>query len=235
VTAHQRLVAIAYPFRVIVSPLKAFKEIAQNRSVLGAVVLFALILVTNAASLYASASKIILTIDESPVSLLASGMFSDFMLTSSAETAISFFTIWFVYASVLFLLMRILGEKGERWLPFFILISYVFSVFIIRAIVTSILISTLPDLPLDLSKWPPATIEDYTVYTDKFNAVWAPTLASQVTTFVFLIVYGWFIGLSAVAVHASREIAWRKALMISLIAYLVNFTLSLFLPVRLIF
>lgn len=234
-TTHQRLVAIVYPFKVIVSPLRAFKEIAQNPSIVGAVVLFALLLVTNAASLYASASKIILKIDGSPISLLASSMFSDFMLLSSIEMALAFFVTWFVYASILFLLMKILGEKSQRWLPFFILVGYVFSVFIIRTVVTTLLISTLPDLPLEISEWPPATPEDYTAYTNTFNAVWASTLASQVTTFVFLIVYGWFIALSAVAVHASREITWRKAMVISLVALLVNFTLSLFLPVRLVF
>lgn len=224
---------IAYPFRVIVSPLKAFKEIAQSPNIIGLVVLFALILLTTAASSYVSASKIILWIDGQPISLLASNMFSGFMLTYSIETTLATFINWFAYAIILFLLMAVFGEKGERWLPFFMLIGYVFSVFIIRTFVTAILISTLPELPLQISEWPPATEQDYIAYNDQFNAVWAPTLASQLMSFVFLFVYVWFVILSAIAVHSSREITWGKAIMVSLVAYLAIFTLNLFLPVRL--
>jgi hypothetical protein len=234
----QTLAPIIYPFKVIVSPVKALKEIAQKPSAKGLVVVVGLLVVTTAISEYATSSKIILTIDGILTRLLYSNMFVNFILTSSIEEAVAFFINWLVYAGLLLVLLRLLRPKDEEKphprLPFFILIGYVFSVFIIRMILAAALISTLPDLILPISTWPPATTADYNVYLSKFNAIWAPTLASQATSILFWICYAWFVILGAVALHYSREAAWRHAIMASLAAFLTILLLSRLLPISIL-
>lgn len=221
------------PLKVLVSPFKTFKEMTQNPQVKGLIVLIALLLAATAGTQYASASKVFLRINTQPTSLLASNMFAGYMISSLVDIAIIFFANWIIYAGALFLLIRAFGEKGGRWRSFFILVGYVFSVFIIRMGVTAALILTLPNLPVAISTWPPATENDYTTYINQVDAIWTPTLASQVASFLTWIFYGWFVILGVAAVHASVEITRGKAAMISVGAYLINFILSSFLRVML--
>lgn len=232
-TTQQTLTALSYPFRVILSPFKAFKEIAQNPSIKGLFVLLALLLTASVGTVYVYASKIFFLINDQYTSFLASNTFSNFMLLYSVEIITGFLAGWFVYASILFVLIGALKEKRGPVRPFYILIGYTFSVLIVRMATSAILVSALPDLPLSISAWPPATEEDLLVYRDQFNAIWAPTLASQASSWLPWIVYGWFVMLTAIAVRGSTETTWGKAIMISVTAYLALLILSAFLPVPL--
>jgi len=233
-TTQQTLTALSYPFRVIYSPFKAFKEIAQNPSIKGLFVLLALILAASVGTVYLYASKIFLTINDLPMSLLASNTFGDFMLSYSVEIITGFIAGWFVYASILFVLIGALKEKRGPLRPFYTLVGYTFSVLIVRMAISAILVSTLPDLPLSISAWPPATEEDLLIYRDQINALWAPTLASQAASWLPWIVYGWLVMLTAIAVRGSPETTWGKAIMISVTAFLALLILSAFLPVPLL-
>lgn len=233
-TTPQTLTALIYPFRVILSPFKAFKEIAQNPSIKGLFVLLSLILAASVGTVYVYASKIFLTINDQYTSFLASNMFSSFMLSYSVEIITGFLAGWFVYASILFVLIGVLKEKRESARPFFVLIGYTFSVLIVRMVISAALVATLPDLPLSISVWPPATEEDFLIYLDQYNAIWAPTLASQAAPWLPWIVYGWLVMLTAIAVRNSTETTWGKAIMISVTAYLALLVLSVFLPVPLL-
>lgn len=221
---------MVFPLKVLISPFKTFREMAQNPQVKGLVVVLALILVATGGIQYVSATKIFLA---QQTSLLASNMFTGYMLSSLMDTALTFFVNWIIYACVLILLTKVFGGNARPWRTIFILIGYAFSVFIVRIAVTTVLISTLPELHLAISTWPPATKADYTVYVNQFNAIWAPTLASQTASFLVWIVYVWFVMLGAIAVHASTGITRGKATIISVSAYMINFILNLYLPVML--
>jgi len=225
-TAYQFLKAMFSPLKVLFSPVKTFREAAQDPQIKGLALVLALLLATTAITQYVSALKISLIINNQPTSLLASGLFTEYMLSTLVYMVLIFFFNWIIYAGALLLLIKAFGGKGGPWRPFFMLAGYVFSVYIVRMGVTAVLISTLPDLPLELTTWPPISEDDHRVYVDQVNALWAPTLALQMMPFLIWIVYGWFMILGAVAVRASKEIAWGKAAMVSLGAFLINFMLS---------
>jgi len=63
-TEHHPLRALVYPFEVIVSPFKAFKEIAQNPDFKGFVLIAGLIIATSIGVQYVYASKILLSVSE---------------------------------------------------------------------------------------------------------------------------------------------------------------------------
>lgn len=222
------------PFRVILFPLRALKELAASPSAIGLVMLSSLMVFTSFILSYVTDAKIILSINNQSVSVVASGMFSNNALLYLAEIVLRLITSWFVYAVILLLLTRLFGGKRWPFRPFFMVVGFVFSVFIVRTIASTILISTLPDLHLNISTWPPTTTEDYSIYLDQYNAMWASTLASQVASWLFWIVYAWFVALTAVVVHNANETPWTKSIMISVTAFLIVLTLSAFLPLPLL-
>jgi len=61
---HQALKALVYPFKVIVSPFNAFKEIAQNPDFKGLGLIVGLILLTTMSVYYTQSSKVFLSVSE---------------------------------------------------------------------------------------------------------------------------------------------------------------------------
>jgi len=170
--------------------------------------------------------------------------FGDYLLITGTEAALTFFLSWVIYAGALLLIVKVFGEerkeekskeeseegskKKSSWRPFFIIIGYVFSVFIVRAAVSALLISAIPQINFQLAAWPPSSAE-ITLANEKINLAWGPTLVFRVGTYFNLLVEIWFTICGAIAVHASRKIDWAKAAMFSVIAYFISFMLRLFL------
>jgi hypothetical protein len=223
------LKSLIYPFEVLFSPLKAFKKIAQYPDIKGLVTVVGLVLLASAGLQSFWASKIFLTINGQPTSLIATDYFSNFLLQGLMQSVLIFAFNWLIFAGALLLIASVLGAKGGGWRPFFILVGYAFSVFIVRTAITAALVSTLPQLSFSFSVWPPASEADVTLAQDQISAVWGPTFAFQAGAYFNLIIDAWLVILGAIAVRAYREVAWSKAATISVTAYLVYFTLRLFL------
>jgi len=229
-TENQKLKALVYPFKVIVSPFKAFKEIAQNPDIKGFALIIGLILLATLGVQFSWASKIILTIGTQPTSLFATTLFPGFLLSAMIETIFVFLLNWLVFSGALFLITMVLSQGGSPWRRFLILIGYAFSVFIIRVAASAVLISTLPEIDFrPLATWPPITEDEATLVRDRINAAWGDSMVFQVGMYFNLAIDAWLVMLGAIAVHASREITWSKAVTVSVIAYFIYFTLRLFI------
>lgn len=233
-TEHQTRKALVYPFEVIVSPFKAFKEIAQNPDFKGFVLIVGLVLLATAGALCAQSSKLFILINSTSTSLLASNTFANYILSALTETALIFIFNWVIYAGILLLVMRAFGEKGGSWRPFFVLVGYAFSIMIIQWAVSALLIATLPEIHFsNLSTWPPSTQDEVAIASDTIQEIWGPIPAFQAVaylTFSYInFIDIWLVMLSVVAVRAFSQTTWRKAVMISTTAFIIRFFLKLFL------
>lgn len=189
-------------------------------------------------------------IDFTTVSLTYSSFFNapffgDYFISYETLDTAAFFLHWLIYAGALFLIAKLFGEERREekskeeseeeskekssWRPFFIIIGYVFSVFIVRSAVHALLILTLPEINFQVARWPPITAEEIILANDKINVTWGPLLVNQVGTYFNLLVEIWFTVLVAIAVHASRKITWGRAVMYAVIAYFVYLTVRLFI------
>jgi hypothetical protein len=108
-------------------------------------------------------------------------------------------------------------------------VGYALTVFILRTVVSAVLVSTLPQINFNLSVWPPSTEAEITEVNNQVNTVWGPTLAYQAGSYVNLAFDAWLVILGAIAVHAYRAVTWSRAATIAVTAYLIYFTLRLFL------
>jgi len=233
-TEQQTLKSLVYPIKVIVSPFKAFKEIAQNPDIKGLVLIVGLVLLATVGAYYAQSSKVFILINDTSTSLLASNTFANNILPILTQTALLFIMNWVIYAGVLLLVLRAFREKGGSWRPFFVLIGYAFSILIMQAAVSALLIATLPEIHFsNLSTWPPTTQDEVTMANDKIQETWGSIPAFQALTYLTFpyinFIDIWLVMLSVVAVRAFTEITWTKAVMISTTAFLLRFFLRFFL------
>jgi len=179
---------------------------------------------------------------------LSTNFFGDYLLSNVIVGTLAFFFGWLIYAGALLIIVKVFseevskekskkgseeiseeeGKKRSSWRPFFIFVGYVFSVFIARAAVNAVLISTLPEINFQAAIWPPTQAEVILANENRI-ATWEPTLVFQAGIYFNLLVEIWFAILGAIAVHASREITWGKAAMMAVLAYLIYFLLRLFI------
>jgi hypothetical protein len=222
------LESLTYPFKVLISPLKAFKKIAAYPDIKGLAIILGLLLLTSAGVQYFAASKIVLTINTQPTSLLATSHFQDILLTGMTESVFLFVLNWLLFAGALLVINTVMGAKGGRWRPFFILVGYAFTVFVVRTAITAALISALPQVNFNLSSWPPTTDAEKTDYLNQISTVWGPLWVFQVLQYFPYAIDAWLVILGVIVVHTYHEVTWSKAATISVTAYLIYFTLKLF-------
>jgi len=229
---HPILRVIVSPLKVIVSPFKTLKGLAQKPNIKGLIWIVGLVLLTAVSVYFAYASKVFLSINGADTSFLASNAFTGFILFAITQTTILFFFSWIIYAVILHLVMRLFGAKGGSWRPLLVLVGYTFSILIIQSAVSALLVSTLPELHFgNLSTWPPSTEDEATIVSDKMKEVWFPIPAFHAVAYLnyYINVFDvWMIMLSTIIVRAFSEVTWNKALMISVTAFLIRLFLRLF-------
>jgi hypothetical protein len=232
-TEHSKTEFLAFPLKVIVSPFKVFKDIAKNPDFKGIILIAGLVVLATACETYLSSSKVFLSIDGTPTSFLNSSMFSGFIVSVLTQSVLLFAFNWLIYAGVLFLVMRVFGQKGGAWRPFFILVGYAFSIMIVQWAVSAVLFATLPEIHFsNLSTWPPSTQTEVDIANEGIQRFWISTPAYQ-TLFYLInslvnIIDIWLVILSVMIVHAFDEVTWGKAAMISVTAFILRFFLKIF-------
>lgn len=224
-------------FKVLYSPVKAFEEIVENPDIKGPFLIFALTLLATAGMQYVSASKMFLE-TETPgeyVSLLTTGMFRESTLTFLIRTGYLFGRNWLAYTLILFLIIKAFREEPGPWREMFIVVGYTFVVTTIYALVSILLISTLPVVELPLKAWPPATEEEAKIVDEVIYQTWSPTWAYKLGIFLnytINLLYGlsvWTVALTVIAIRFLSELSWRKAIALSTISYVIYFYFSAFL------
>lgn len=229
--------------RVLYSPVRAFEEIAKTPNFKGPLLIFALTMLATAGLQYVGASKTFLRTDGETVCLLTRGEFSKLITDSLINTLINFFLNWTLYAGILFLTVKMYREETGRWVVFYVIIGYVFSVTVIQVLSSALLVLTLPALgfPLkaymDALRLSPATDEEVRVAREIIQPIyqenWYSTSAGQALfylNFPFLnIIDVWTAALCAIAIRSSRELTWTKAVAVSAFASIIRLFLRNFL------
>lgn len=226
VAEHQRRKSLMYPLKVIVSPLKAFREIAQNPSFIGLILIIGLFMLLSGSQEYVRASKIVLDSGTQSVSLLYYDSFVSRFAVVLTRSFYGFFLNWITYAGILFLLLRVLNEKSVALRPFLVIVGYTFSILILYVAISSALISTFPQVHLELSKWISSDPEAMQEVAYAVNGTWGSTLASSLINAISLVFQFWLMLLGAVALHVSTETKWAKAVLISMVAYFASIILT---------
>jgi len=214
------------PFRVLISPLRTFGQLTQKPTAKGLATLAVLIIAITAAAQYASATKIILTVNGQPTSFTATNVFADWFTRILATTNIYIVLYWLVFAVGLALVGRFFGGKEVKLRSSFVILGYLLSVLIILYTVRTITYLALPPITFETGSWPPGEQADIDAALSRMSQNWGPLLAYQFGTYFTFVSFAWLFLLGVVAVKAMRDISWLKASLVSAVGF--SFTVFLF-------
>jgi len=217
---------LALPFRILISPLNTFKQLAANPTAKGLVSIVALVIVVSAVAVYTSATKIVLTID-GPVGFTVTSSFMNWFLGALTTTVISIALYWLTVAAALALISRFAfrGSKAISLRTSLVVFGYLLSVFIVLYAARAVMYSTLPPIPFPSSTWPP------TIQTEKDEADrlitqnWTPLPAAQLLYYSTWVAFVWLALLGTIAVKTMKEISWFRAALVSVTGFLLTLTL----------
>ena len=223
---HRTRTALAYPLKVIVSPLKAFKEITQNPSIIGLILIVGLFLIAAAGQEYAQASRIILDDGSQSTVLLNSSLFASNFTLVLVQSFYRFLLSWIFFAGILFLMTRLLGERSFPMRHFFVVVGYAFSVVVVYGAISSLLITTLPQVHFETTVWSSNTREAAQTIQNIINQEWIPTATFSVLNILGFVFPFWLMLLGSIVLHVSSDTKWVKAVLISLVAYFASIILT---------
>lgn len=234
--------AVRPVFKVLYSPVKAFKEILEQPDIKGPLLILVLTLLAKVLVTYVSFSRMFLEM-ETPgryASLLTKDLwgcrfgFRDVLI----DTSLVFFLRWFVYAGALLLVIKLFEGKVGPWRVIFIVVGYIFSATVVYLVANAALISTFPGLMLPANAWnqwnPQATEEEFKVALEtilqEMQRQWFPNLTYKLWFFLNFPYINpldvWTAALCAVAVRLRYELSWKRAATISAITYLIYLPLK---------
>jgi len=226
VTQSSTAMDLLLPFRVLISPLKTFSQLSQRPTARGLITLAALILVVTAAAQYASATRIILTIDDQQISFMATGSFVGWLMGALSTTMFSIVIYWLVFAAGMAVISRFLAGKETTLRNSLVILAYMLSVFAVLYGVRTVMYLALPSILFQTASWPPVDQADVDKAVNLMTQTWGSLPIYQFGSYFTLVAFAWLVILGAVAVKAMRETSWAKAGVISTIGFV--FTLFLF-------
>lgn len=210
------------PFKVLVSPLRAFSQIAQKPSGKGLISLSALILVSAAAAIYAYATKIDLNIN-GPTSLMMTDTFNGWFVVALAYTVSTLLLFWLFFTVLLTLISRLGGGKQISSRILFVGFGYLLSVFIVVSVMQTAMYLALPSIYFEeISSWPVEQAQmDFVM--NRVMESWGSLLVYRLGFIFTYVAIAWLVILGAIAVRAFRECSWIKAAVFSTVSFIIAF------------
>jgi len=174
---------------------------------------------------------------ESNITLLIDGLFFHGVYKPLIESASGYlinypiiafmqFTIqWVTLGGFLYIVPKIFKVKTV-WKPLLIIAGFSLITIFIQIVITSVVLSTLPELhyPLEILGGVPG--EGQTAYDQILEAT---QIADQILWYIEKVVYVWTIALCAIALRLMFAFSWTKSLFVSALSYLLSLFISRFL------
>jgi hypothetical protein len=220
-TKNSTAMDLMLPFRVLVTPLRTFARLAQQPTAKGLVTLAVLIVVSTAAAQYATATRIFLTINDQPTSLIATDSFTSWFTSILATTNLFIVLYWLVFAAGLALVARFFGKKEVKLQTSLVVLAYLLSVLVVLYAVRTITYLALPPITFTIGSWPPV---EQAAMDDALNLMsqnWGSLPAYQFGSYFSLVSFVWLVLLGVVATKAMRDISWQRASLVSVVVFTI--------------
>jgi len=231
-TEHSRLRSLIYPFKVIVFPFRTFRELTRDLDSLkilpGFVLVISLQLLTSLSIVYVRASRIFLDSDTHSAGPLTTDFLGANLPPILLRGLLSLLLNWITYAVLLLLIVRVFSQKRTPLNPSLLVVGYTFSVLVVSGLVTTLLVSLLPEIHFDATVWSSGPPEEI---AKVYAAVWGTTLVLPALNYLGLIFMFWLVMLGAIVVNIANEIKLTTAIMVSFTAYFSSALITAFLTV----
>jgi hypothetical protein len=209
------------PLRVLVTPIRTFTQLARRPTTKGLVTLVALLGILVAVSQYATATRIYLTINDQPSSLVLTDSFLNWFTNALASTSIFIVLYWLIIAATLALIGRFFGGRQVGLRTSLVVFSYLLSVFVVLYAVRALTYTVLPPITFATGSWPPVDEAATNAALELISQNWGSLLIYQFGSYFTFVALVWLVILGAIAVKAMREISWTKASLISVTGFMI--------------
>ncbi len=209
------------PFRVLVTPIRAFTQLAQRSTVKGLMTLAALLVIVVAAFQYATATRIYLAVDTYSISFIATDSFANWFTTLLASTSIFIALYWLIIAASLALIGRFFGGKIVKLRTSLVIFAYLLSVFVVLYAVRAITYLALPPITFATGSWPPVGEDATNAALELISQNWGGLLVYQFGSYFTFVAFVWLVLLGAIAVRTMRDISWTRASLVSIAGFVI--------------
>lgn len=124
---------------------------------------------------------------------------------------------WILWSAILLVVAKLFQEDLGRWVNLLVIIGYTYITYAVYTFLNTVFLASLP--PID---W----YLDPAIAQTVLTALWVPLPAYSLSLYLPVIGSIWTALLAAIVVRLMLETTWRKALIISLVAFGLNFVLS---------
>jgi len=209
------------PFRVLVTPLRTFGQLAQRPTAKGLVTLAALILGVIALAQYATATRIFLTVNDQPTSFVATDSFTNWFTNILASTSFFVVLYWLIIAAGLALVSRFFGGKEVKLRNSLVIFAYLLSVFVVLYAVRAVTYMALPPITFETGSWPPVDQAAIDAALERISQNWGNLFIYQFGSYFTFVSLVWLVLLGTIAVKTMRDISWGKASLVSVTGFMI--------------
>ena len=209
------------PIRVLVTPIRTFAQLAQRSTAKGLITLAALLVIIVAASQYATATRIYLTINDQPTSFVLTDSFTNWFTNLLASTSIFIVLYWLIIAASLALIGRFFGGKAVKLRTSLVIFAYLLSVFVVLYAVRAITYMALPPITFATGSWPPVGEDAMNAALELISQNWGSLLIYQFGSYFTFVALVWLVLLGAIAIKTMREISWTRAILVSVTGFMI--------------
>lgn len=128
-------------------------------------------------------------------------------------------TNWVLWAGIMLIVSKLLGEELGQWNRFFVIIGYAFMASVVYTLASALIFTALPVLNMPF---------DPDLQVAAFTETWLPNFAYQAGTIILWAGEVWIAGLSTIVIRLMKNITWGKAATISAVAFGLRFVLRFF-------
>ena len=167
--------------------------------------------------------------------LLTDSIGFSFWLTSTlVSSAFDIFLRWLIFAGLLWLTIKVFQPEGSPFRTILIIVGYAFAIVFVYVPIDILSVSQLPLLyfpdkvvfPLTGRELATSSLATSSIY----STFWTSTVPYNFFIGVWYASHVWTIALFAIALRTLQNFSWKKAVLISVIAYIMALVVRAIIP-----
>jgi hypothetical protein len=214
-------------FKVLYSPIEAFKNIVKNPNIKGPLLIMLLFSICYIGRAYLSFSKVLYLKDGAEVSLLQTEIAVVWFANLIIDALFVFILKWGIYVAIFIMILIVFRLEKFSWKNLLIVIGHIFSTSIIYYGANIPLTLTLPSISTNM------TLQD--VNQTKVNELvwknWSTQPAFYAINYLGIVVFVWTAILGCIAIRFLCDFPWKKTIMVTALASFMIFFITIFFQV----
>jgi hypothetical protein len=142
---------------------------------------------------------------------------------------------WLIFAGLLWLTVKVFHSQGAPFRTLLIVVGYAFAIMFVYVTIDIFSLSQLPLLYFPNKVIFPLTSREISVSSSVSSSIltthWASTAPYNIFIGIGYVSYAWTIGIFAIALKTLQNFSWKKAVLISMIAFIIALYVRAIIPV----